>query len=196
MKKLIKNKLTSMTKRKGMTLIEVMVVLVIIAILSVAVFIGGNTYINKSREASVKEDFGSFELAIQTMMLENNKYATNGIDGAHEDLIKLMNVYLADELHISGTSNSDTFSVKEDAWSNQYKVVFNADSTDTEFKVHIISYGPDSITSSTSGNIDENDLMMVVELQKGQITTAYTGFSEENYGETEIVIDAFEAIAD
>ncbi|MFI3228137.1 MAG: type II secretion system protein [Clostridia bacterium] len=192
----MKNLINQMKKRKGMTLIEIMVVLVIIAILSVAVFIGGNTYINKSRETSVREDFGSFEIAIQTMMLENNKYATNGIDGAHEDLVKLMNVYLADELHITGTSNSDTFSVKEDAWSNQYKVVFNADATNTEFKIHIISYGTDSITSQTAENIDENDLMMVVELEKGQITTAYTGFSEENFGDAEIVIDDFEAIAD
>jgi len=143
------NILKNQKKRKGFSLIELIVVILIIAILALAVFAGGSAAIKKSQIARTTSDLHNFSIAVEAAMNETpsvaNITAESGMTGT---IVKAVNDNLpADyQLHraaakptgnlqlIQGTTDTqgktDTFVVyesdKTDAWGNPYYVVFDA----------------------------------------------------------------------
>ena len=63
--------------RKGFTLVEIVVVILIIAILTGAVFLGGATVVKQSREAKVKTDLRNMATYVQDMMYDNPELQYN-----------------------------------------------------------------------------------------------------------------------
>lgn len=57
--------------RKGFSLVELVVVILIIAILAAAIFLGGATVIRQARESQVKSDLNNMATYVQDMLYEN-----------------------------------------------------------------------------------------------------------------------------
>ncbi len=64
------------SNRKGFTLIEIMVVVVILSILATVVTIQVIDYIHKGRVTKVRTDIASFESALELYKMDAGKYPT------------------------------------------------------------------------------------------------------------------------
>lgn len=87
-------------QRKGFTLVELVVVILIIAILAAAIFLGGATVIKQAREAQVKSDLRNMATYVQDMLYENPQlqYHQDFYDGEFF-------TYDANDKKFSGESN-------------------------------------------------------------------------------------------
>ena len=142
-------------KRKGFSLVELVVVILIIAILAVAVFAGGSAAIKKSQVSRTTSDLHNFSIAIESAMNETpsvaNMKASAGASAAvtEADMQAIINAVKnnlpADYQFVAnddGTckqapvttgnlqvSNGNSYlvlkSAKTDAWDNNYYVIFD-----------------------------------------------------------------------
>jgi prepilin-type N-terminal cleavage/methylation domain-containing protein len=76
-----------MIKRKGFTIIELIVVIAIIAVLAGIVLVNVQGYVSKSREASIKADMHQLETAATTYFSENGSY--NNICANSTEFVKI-----------------------------------------------------------------------------------------------------------
>lgn len=89
-------------QRKGFTLVELVVVILIIAILAAAIFLGGATVIKQAREAQVKSDLNNMATYVQDMLYENPDLQYFKGD--------------ANQAGAYGTQESYTFTTKDDKY--------------------------------------------------------------------------------
>lgn len=155
-------------RKKGFTLVEILVVIVIIGLLF-AIFVPRIDFAsNSARETGVKSDFRSFELAAEQLMRENA-----GL-GKHETVAKLcaanggLNLYLDDALKFSTTGSS----LQNDPWNKPYTVqLVGSAANQNNGGIIFLSGGKD-------GNIDgTNDFAMATVYVNGVISSETTGFS-------------------
>ena len=192
------NILKNHKKRKGFSLIELIVVILIIAILALAVFAGGSAAIKKSQIARTTSDLHNFSIAIESAMNETPSVANiTAVSGMTGTIVKAVNDNLSADyqLHrvtakptgnlrlIQGTTDTtDTFVVyesdKTDAWGNPYYVVFDATERHSagisEFYVTVVSAGPNAQTNiSRKGTdvtgIEADDLFLLVQYTDGDV---------------------------
>lgn len=162
-------------KKRGFTLVEILIVVAVIGILFISLVPRIDFAGDKARETGVKTDFRSFELAAEQLMRESAGLAdfddvetlcgTNGI-----------NLYLDDALEFKfDVENGLGVSAKEDQWNQPYTVQIIKDESDPNPNNGVlvfISNGKDSV-------IDEEDdnYVLAVTYVNGQIETETLGFS-------------------
>ena len=212
------NILKNLKKRKGFSLIELIVVILIIAILALAVFAGGSAAIKKSQIARTTSDLHNFSIAIESAMNETpsvaNITAESGMTGT---IVKAVNDNLSADyqLHratakatgnlqlIQGTA--DTFVVyesdKTDAWGNPYYVVFDATERHSagisEFYVTVVSAGPNAQTNISRKDtdvtgIEADDLFLLVQYTDGDVAAVTYNCSTDalaNGADTQVTLN-------
>lgn len=172
-------------KRKGFTLIEMVIALLIIGIVTAIAFFGGEQLIASARDARVTSDFRSFDIAIKQMLLENPDLMS--VENT-DDSEALLNKYLSEELRITGGKSS-----KKDPWGESYQVSFSTASRDggSEFYVMVVS-GGENVTIATDA-LEGDDLGLTVILRDGNVRSETFGLKSSNFDRagkklTEIVV--------
>lgn len=172
-------KKVAIKKRKGFTLLETILVMIVVAILAVAIFLGGKNTTTSAKISVAQSDFHTMELAAKQLLLEHPEYiklnstSPNFISARVSEL----NRYLPDEMQLSGTS--PVHSAKLDQWAQNYRIIFVADTTNSKFfRFYFISNGENTIGSDST--VDADDLVMCVQLQGGDVKSKTWGFTEDN----------------
>jgi len=164
MKSLIKR------KKKGFTLVEILVVIVIIGLLFMFFVPRIDFASDKARETGVKSDFRAFSLASEQLLRENA-----GL-GKNETLAKLcadtsgLNLYVDPAMKFATTG----ISAQTDPWNKAYTVqIVGASAGVNNGGVIFLSGGKDG---TLDGN---NDYAIATVFINGTISTATTGFSSD-----------------
>ncbi|MDD4698791.1 MAG: prepilin-type N-terminal cleavage/methylation domain-containing protein [Oscillospiraceae bacterium] len=170
-------------RKKGFTLVEILVVIVIIGLLF-AIFVPRIDFAsNSARETGVKSDFRSFELAAEQLMRENAGLSK------HETVAKLcaanggLNLYLDDALKFSTTGSSS----QNDPWNKPYTVqLVGSAANQNNGGIIFLSGGKDGSLDGT------NDFAMATVYVNGVISSETSGFSSniESNAITGITADA------
>lgn len=158
--------------QRGLTLLEMLGVIVIIAILAAVLITRINASMDKGRETGIKNDFRAFTLATETVLQESNGASDNG------ETVRawMLNENLDAALQFGG----DLSSAKQDPWKGQYSVAFakatdptaTADGTAVNDAVIVVtSTGKDT----TAGTAD--DYKLYTYLYKGQVSTCTVGYT-------------------
>lgn len=175
------NKLTNLKKRKkGFTLVEILVVIVIIGLLF-AIFVPRIDFAsNSARETGVKSDFRAFMLATEQVMRENaglGFVTGTTVDSATTNtnttaVVGKLNQYLDPALAMSVASGTNkALSAQLDPWNKQYQMVTNAKKGANNSKILFECGGKDS---AIDGN---NDFILLTTYTDGVIKSATNGFS-------------------
>ncbi|MDD4700533.1 MAG: prepilin-type N-terminal cleavage/methylation domain-containing protein [Oscillospiraceae bacterium] len=167
-------------RKKGFTLVEILVVIVIIGLLF-AIFVPRIDFAsNSARETGVKSDFRAFMLATEQTMRENA--GLGFVTGATADsattntnttaVIGKLNQYLDPALQLSVASGTNkALSAQLDPWNKQYQMVTNAKKGANNCKILFECGGKDS---AIDGN---NDFILLTTYTDGTIKSATNGFS-------------------
>lgn len=169
-------------KKRGFTLVEILIVVAVIGILFISLVPRIDFAGDKARETGIKTDFRSFELAAEQLIRENAGLAD------FDDVAALcgdngLNLYLDDALKFDDTGVSN----KEDQWNQPYTVQVIKDAADSNPNNGVlvfISNGKDSVIDEADDNY-----AIAVTFVNGQIETETVGFSSniESDGIAEIL---------
>ena len=185
-------------KRKGFSLVELVVVILIIAILAVAVFAGGSAAIKKSQVSRTTSDLHNFSIAIESAMNETPAVANmkaNSFDGTTANdmkaIVTAVNNNLPADYQLAATAEADVAtgnlkisnpttnsalilkSAKTDAWDNNYYVIFDFGERhrqgQSDFFITVVSAGPNAQTN-VGGNIECDDIFLLVQYSDGDVS--------------------------
>ncbi len=164
-------KFSMSVRKKGFSLVELLVVIVIIGLLFMVFVPRIDFASNNARETGVKSDFRSFSLAAEQLLRENA-----GIS-KHNDLSDLcasgqgLNQYLDHELHFDVSGES----LQSDPWNQKYEIQLvldtGVDANPNNGAIMFISGGKDG---AIDGN---NDYVIAVSFADGVISSETSGFS-------------------
>ena len=180
-------------KRKGFTIIQLVIGMLIFAILTGVAFFGISIYTAQANETRVASDLGTFEVAIKDYMLNNLGACSDGAlspVGLNHYLTK-ENTLTSDtddddigsEVSVSagvgGEASYKKLSTLEDPWGHQYRVVIrnNADrqagdsdlggkGTDRAF-IYVYSMGKDG--KGAAEDTKQDDSVLVVQYSDGEV---------------------------
>ena len=167
-------------KKKGFTLVEILVVIVVIGLLFM-VFVPRIDFASYSaRETGVKSDFRSFSLAAEQLFRENSGLAfvtnTTAGDTCKTDIEAKLNKYLDPALQfISGSC------AQADPWNQKYKLYTNAKKGTNNGTLTFVCTGKDSnanitaVANATTGD----DFIITVTYINDVISTWTDGFSSD-----------------
>lgn len=201
-------------KRKGFSLVELVVVILIIAILAVAVFAGGSAAIKKSQVSRTTSDLHNFSIAIESAMNETPSVANmsaktfNGAAGDMQAIVNAVNKNLPADYQLDTTSatgeadmNSGNLQVlnsasalilksaKTDAWDNNYYVVFDFGERhlkgQSDFYITVISAGANAQTV-VGGAIEQDDIFLLVQYSDGDVSAVTYQVEEGNMNVTAV----------
>ena len=207
----MKNVTNTMKKRKGFSLVELVIVILIIAVLATAVFAGGSAIVKKSQVSRTESDLHNFSVAIEAAMNETPAVANiknNGTDGtnAHDlkVIIDAVNENLSDDYKFNTSkafkSDDDTSnlkfqagssyvileSAKTDAWGNNYYGIFDYGERhckgQSDFFVTVVSAGPNAQTV-VGGAIESDDIFLLTQYSDGDVVAATYDVSTKNDAE-------------
>lgn len=167
-------------KKKGFTLIELVVVILIIAILAVVLIPQLSAMTNKAKTSGVQEAFREFQIASQTVCIEQNGFGKVDNSAYLKDTVDNLNKNLdaVNQLTAAPDAASATLT-RQDPWGNAYTVKFYKDAAattaaaadDAVAAVQFISNGADG----TAGNAD--DLSTTIAYEEGSYKVTTEGFS-------------------
>ena len=174
-------------KKRGFSLVEILIVIAVIGILFVALvpkidFVG-----DKARETGVKTDFRSFELAAEQLMREKGGLASYS---SVEDICGDggINLYLDGAMKFSYDSTKSVAScAKNDQWNQKYTVQMvkvDDDPNPNNGALIFICNGKDSVLST-----DEDNYALAITFVDGLISAETIGFSS-NISSDEIKLEA------
>ena len=183
-------------KRKGFTIIQLVIGMLIFAILTGIAFFGISVYTAQANETRVASDLGTFEVAIKDYMLNNpgacsdgtlspvglnhyltkeNTLALDEADPNKDDLGSEISVAAG----IKGEAAYKKLSVLEDPWGHQYRVVIrnNADRTTEEGEygakgtdrafIYVYSMGKDG--KGAANDTKQDDSVLCVQYSDGEV---------------------------
>ena len=153
-------------KRKGFTLTEMVIAILVIAILSTIAFFAGSSMMASARESRVIGDFRSIEVSAKQMLLENPEYAV--LDFASDpdgddpktayDVETVLNEYV--DTDMAFTINA---SAKTDPWGNAYTGVIENTATPGVCTLTITSNGADA--TAVLSAVASAPLLVIVKVQ-------------------------------
>lgn len=169
-------------------MVELVIVILIIAVLAVAVFVGGGAAIEKSRDKRVTSDFKNFEVGIEECLYSNQQFqngATLTTLAAQQDAVLELNPFLSanyafDVNALAPTTgdirNSDTSlyafqSKKLDPWGNPYYFVADSQPRNenmTETYITVFSAGANG-KADIGGTVDGDDQFLLVQFVNGEV---------------------------
>lgn len=165
--------------RKGFTITELIIVMLIIAILALIVLYAATRPISSARETRVQSDLHSFELAANQLLIENPELMIKS--DVPEDMDELYNKYLDKELKITN-GKSD----KKDPWRVEYNITYStagrSGSDVSEFYVFVVSAGANSLYDENK--IDDDDIGLIVRLSDGDIKSETFGLGTSPFDRT------------
>ena len=183
-------------KRKGFTIIQLVIGMLIFAILTGIAFFGISIYTAQANETRVASDLGTFEVAIKDYILNNpgacsdgtlnpvglnhyltkeNALALDEADPNKDDLGSEISVAAG----IKGEAAYKKLSVLEDPWGHQYRVVIrnNADRTTEEGEygakgtdrafIYVYSMGKDG--KGAANDTKQDDSVLCVQYSDGEV---------------------------
>lgn len=182
--------------KKGMTIQELLIVMLIIAILFAAGFIGRSIYIERAKMTTLRSDFNNFEYALQQALLENptiNKKTTS-------EQIKMLNKYLSEEIKFESDTDGDISDLKckrSDPWDMPYQMWVSSTNlpetgnydeatgtttdnvNDSEYRVFIKCYAKNNKSSDVASTLDDDDCVLLIQMVNGDVKTATYGLDKE-----------------
>lgn len=187
-------------KKKGFSLAEVIVTVMIVGVLMSTVFIGGSKAVNDARKTGVVRDLQHFDAAVTTALFDHPEAAAiknNNPTGILARLIETINGYLDSNEQIQNptialttedgrgsisifptTANSGAYAIfasgKEDPWGNPYYFIFDSSNrkpNNAEFHISVVSAGPNT-SAEIGGRIDSDDIFLLNELVNGRVYSA------------------------
>lgn len=186
----MQSRLQAARKKKGFSLVELMIVIAVIAILFVVLVSRAGFATNKAKEAGVKTDFRAFSTAADQLLREKSGMSE------YDDIAVLsadMNLYLDEAMKFDETGKS----ALSDPWNKLYTLQFAQDATNgagNNGGIIVCSGGQDGILNGTDETTGENnDYVIAVLWKDGYTHTATTGFSsniEETYFKAANITDA------
>ena len=183
-------------KRKGFTIIQLVIGMLIFAILTGIAFFGISVYTAQANETRVASDLGTFEVAIKDYMLNNPGACSDGTlnpVGLNHYLTKENTLALDEvdpnkddlgtEISVAAGVKSEAaykkLSVLEDPWGHQYRVVirnnadrttedgeYGAKGTDRAF-IYVYSMGKDG--KGASNDTKQDDSVLCVQYSDGEV---------------------------
>ena len=183
-------------KRKGFTIIQLVIGMLIFAILTGIAFFGISVYTAQANETRVASDLGTFEVAIKDYMLNNPGACSDGTlnpVGLNHYLTKENALALDEtdpnkddlgsEISVAAGVKSEAaykkLSVLEDPWGHQYRVVIrnNADRTTEEGEygakgtdrafIYVYSMGKDG--KGAANDTKQDDSVLCVQYSDGEV---------------------------
>ena len=153
-------------RKAGFTLVEILVVILIIGILFTLLVPKITSATDKAREAGVKTDFRSYQLAFEQVAREQGTIGGFGADKSA--VITQVNYYLDTALQFDadGTTKDDG---KKDPWGRDYTFEYKKDTDDHTMQV----------TSGGKRATTDDDYTLLVKYDKAEdsVYTATFGFS-------------------
>ena len=133
-------------KKRGFTLIEVLVVILIIGVLFIALVpkIGSSTL--KAQETGVQARFNEFRTASTMLLKEHAGFGKiMNADNDLETIVIYLNDYLDPAVQFDNTTIQGQYcnSYAKDPWNNAYRLHVSADHDTGEGTITFMSYGPD-----------------------------------------------------
>ena len=166
--KTLKNRMS--VSKRGFTLVEILVVIVVIGLLFMFFVPRIDFAGDKARETGVKSDFRSFSLAAEQLLRENAGLSN------HETLAKFcaanngVNLYVDPAMVFSATGEC----AQNDPWNKPYTVqVVGATAGNNNGGVIFLSGGKDGVLDG------KNDYAIGVVFVDGALSTSTTGFSSD-----------------
>ena len=174
---------------KGFTLIEVLIVIAIIGILFAVLVPRINVGGDKAKEAGVKTDFRSYEIAVEQVMIENSGLPddTNG-KTAFSEINKVLDseMFLLTGEDEDGKDDKDNIlTAKSDPWKKQYNYKIDSSIDGGVVNGVIKAEGvTDHYFAIRSGGKDaklddDNDYILVVHYKDGKVKTCTKGLSND-----------------
>ena len=183
-------------KRKGFTIIQLVIGMLIFAILTGIAFFGISIYTAQANETRVASDLGTFEVAIKDYMLNNPGACSDGTlnpVGLNHYLTKENTLALDEadpnkddlgtEISVAAGVKDEVaykkLSVLEDPWGHQYRVVIrnNADRTTEEGEygakgtdrafIYVYSMGKDG--KGAANDTKQDDSVLCVQYSDGEV---------------------------
>ena len=194
--KLLRKRVDSRMNHKGFTIQELLIVMMIIAILFAAGFIGRSIYIERAKMTTLRSDFNNFEYALQQALLENPTISKK----TAKDQIILLNKYLAEEIkfdYITADDMNTLFCKKNDPWDMPYQLYVTADNNDktgtydeatgntvdntndNEYRVFVKCYAKNNKSSSEAKTLDNDDCVLLIQMVNGDVKSATYGLDKE-----------------
>jgi general secretion pathway protein G len=130
--------------RRGFTLIEMLVVILILSLLAALIIPKLIGHVDDAKVATAKSDIATLKTALQNYRLDNDKYPTT------EEGLNALVIAPPDAPHWKGPY-LDKSSVSNDPWGNPFVYVAPGP-TGTDFL--ITSYGADGAPGGTGNNAD------------------------------------------
>ncbi len=178
------------SRKKGFTLVEVLVVIVVIGLLFMVFVPRIDFASNSARETGVKSDFRSFSLAAEQVLRENAGLAfvsnTTAGDTGKTEIEEKLNNYLDNALQFtSGTCN------QKDPWHQSYKLYTNSKKDTNNGSLTFVCTGRNTTASVTAvaAAAAGDDFVITVTYKDGVINTWTDGFSS-NISAQDIVLPA------
>ena len=176
-------------ERKGFTLQELVIVIIIIAILALAVFAGGSAAIRKAKISRATSDLHNFDVALQTYMFSNRDPVKLTVLSPKEDFNKVvdgLNPFLPMGYTLKSVTlptSGNIFSTlsflnvyeseKKDPWDNPYYFLIDPtarNAGETEYYFIVMSAGQNA-QANVGGPLDKDDIFLLCEYNNGTVTT-------------------------
>lgn len=195
-------------RKKGLTLVEILVVILIISILIVALVPRVTSALDKAKETQIRTDFRTFSTAVESVLREcagfngvplvdhngktlatiGEKFWNKGDNVVVEDentpvtqsLIKSVNRYLETNYQFGVTGENFSFgrSKATDPWGKQYEIYFVSRNADKSTGSECVT---DKVYIVANGKTQHQfypDYMMLCEYKNGEVRTAMAGFGD------------------
>ncbi len=185
------NPLKIVKNKKGLTLIELLAVIVILAIIFVVLARNLGFGTEKAKQTDVQQGFKPYITAFESMLNEYSGLPTNSAGNID---LSVVNNYLAVDYQISspavGSQSSTTVqSTKfKDPWKQYYTVQAKKNTNGREVLI-VRTSGKDQKTGSdsfsTSGENDKDDVILITQYVDGSVKSCSYGL-EKNIGSAEV----------